>query len=251
MKGFVPLLKKELKEQWRTYRLLIAASVFLFFGITTPLMLKYLPEILKMAAEQYAIAMPPPTAAQSLMEFSGTIGQIGILVAVLLAMGAIATERQRGTAVITLSKPVSYAAFVQAKFMAISLTFIISLMAASVICFAYTVWLIESTGVMPFAGMMLLLGMFLLFAIAVTLLFSSFFKSSVAAGGISIGVIIAFSALSSVPVVGDYLPGKLLAWGNNLLTASGHPYWWALGVTVMLTVACLILAPRILKNKEI
>ena len=49
MTGFLPLLKKELKEQLKTHKLLIVGCIFLFFGLTTPLMLKYLPEILKFA----------------------------------------------------------------------------------------------------------------------------------------------------------------------------------------------------------
>ena len=66
------------------------------FGITTPLTLKYLPQILKLAGEQMTIEMPP-TAVQSLAEYASTIGQVGILIAVLVAMGSIANERRQGT----------------------------------------------------------------------------------------------------------------------------------------------------------
>ena len=102
MKGLTPLLKKELKEQLRTYKLLIVGGIFIVFGITTPLMLKFLPEILKIAGEQMVLDIPPPTAAQSLAEYAGTIGQVGVLVAVLIAMGCIANELRRGTVVMTL-----------------------------------------------------------------------------------------------------------------------------------------------------
>ncbi len=95
MKGLAPLLKKELREQLRTYRLVIVGGVFLLFGITTPLTLKYLPEILKLAGEQMTIEFPPPTAVQSLAEYASTIGQVGVLVAVLVAMGC--TPMNSGT----------------------------------------------------------------------------------------------------------------------------------------------------------
>jgi len=49
MKGFMALLKKELTEQVRTNRIIIVAGVFLFFGLSTPLMIRYLPELIKMA----------------------------------------------------------------------------------------------------------------------------------------------------------------------------------------------------------
>jgi len=251
MTGFLPLLKKEIIEQWRSYRLLIAASVFLLFGISTPLTLKYMPEILKSLASEFPIEMPPPTAAQSLAEFTGTIGQVGILIVVLVAMGAVANEMRRSTGVMTLSKPVSYAAFIMAKFAAIGLTFIVSLAVSGAICFAYTVWLIGGASPAVFTGMSLLLAGFMLWSLAVTLLFSSLFKNSVAAGGAALGSIIAISALSAIPVVGEYLPGALLKWGNDLLAGTGEVYWWGLGVTAGLTVLCLLLTPRVLRRKEL
>jgi len=51
------------------------------------------------------IQLPTPTAAMSLAEYAGNIGQIGALIAVLMAMGGIANELKSGTAVMTLSKP--------------------------------------------------------------------------------------------------------------------------------------------------
>jgi ABC-2 type transport system permease protein len=249
--GFIPLLKKELREQLRTYRLVIVAGVFLFFGITTPLLLKYLPEIVKLAGENVPIEIPPPTAAQSLLEYAGTIGQIGVLVAVLVAMGSVANERSRGTAVMTLSKPVTRGAFVGAKWTASSLTFLASLAVASLVCLGYTVWLIGPPSAAAFTGQNLLLALFLLFCLALTVYFSSLFRSSLAAGGIALALIIAQAALSVVPVVGDFLPSKLLTWGNNLVNGSGPAYPWSLAVSAAATAACLFFAQRALKRNDL
>ena len=252
MKGFKPLLKKELKEQFKTYRWLIVGGIFLLFGITTPLMYRYLPEILEFAGEQLTIIeVPQPTAFNSLSEYAGTIGQIGVLVAVLVAMGGIANELRHGTALMTLSKPVSRLAFVAAKLIAVSLTFLGSMALASVFCFAYTVWLIESTDVLPFIGVNLLLGLFLVFCLAITLLFSSLFKSSLAAGGLALAVIVAQAGLTALPRFGDYMPGKLLGWGNDLLTGGGEDYWWALAITVAIIGGCVYFAQQTLKNRDI
>lgn len=251
MKGLAPVLRKELLEQLRTYRLLIVGGIFVFFGITTPLTLKYLPQIIKLAGEQMTIDVPPPTAAQSLVEYTGTIGQIGVLVAVLVAMGAIANELKHGTALITLSKPVSRSAFVASKLIALTVTFIVAMIVASVFCFAYTVMLIESANIMDFVGANLLLGLFLVFCLSVTLLFSGFFKSSLAAGGISIGILIALALFSAIPVFGDYMPGKLLGWGNNLIKGAPETYWWALALTCVIIGLCIFIAVRRLKNTDL
>lgn len=251
MKGLGPLLKKELWEQWRTYKVLIVAGVFLFFGITTPLTLKYLPEILRLVgSEQMIIDIPPPTAARSLIEYAGSIGQTGVLVAVLVAMGGIAGEIRRGTVVMTLSKPVSRLSFVLAKLIAVTCTFAVSLVIASAFCYAYTVWLIGTADISSFVLMNLIVGLFLVFCLAVTLLFSSLFRSSLAAGGVAIASLIGQGALSAVPVFGDYMPGKLLGWGNNLVSGGGESYWWALGITVVVAALCIYLAQRRLRRRD-
>ena len=93
MKGFKTLLFKEWREQISTFRLLIVSGIFLFFGLLTPVMLKYLPELLKLAGEDLGgIVIPPPAALQALTEYSATALQMGLLVAVLVSMGAIAGQ---------------------------------------------------------------------------------------------------------------------------------------------------------------
>ena len=252
MKGFAPLLKKDIREQFKLYRLVIVGGIFVFFGISDPIMLKYLPEILKLAGSgNLNIQIPTPTAAQSLAEYAGNIGQIGVLVAVLVAMGCIANELKSGTAVMTLSKPVSRSAFVSAKLLAMSMTFIVSMILGSLFCFGYTVWLIQGAAVMPFVGLNLLLGLFLVFCLSVTLFFSSLYKSGLAAGGLAISVVIVQAIISSIPVIGNFMPGKLLSWGTDLLTGSGTGNWWALGITVVAIGLCLYFAQRLLKNRDL
>lgn len=251
MTGLLPLLKKELLEQIRTYRLLIIGGILVFFGLISPLSLKYLPEIIKMAGESIPVTIPPPTAAQSLAEYSGNLAQLGVLIMILFTMGTIANELKHGTALLTLSKPVAPAAFVTAKFIALSGTLLVSMAIASLVCFGYTMWLIGTGNAADFAGLNLLMFLFLAFCIALTLLFSSLFKSSLAAGGISIAIIIFQGVLTSIPVLGDYLPGKLLGWGMNLLTGTGDSSWWSAGVTVALSGLCLYLAQRRLKTADL
>ncbi len=250
MTGFFPFLKKEFKEQFRTYRILIVGGIFLFFGLTTPLLDKYLPQIIELSGQNVPVEIPAATGITTLQGYAGTIGQLGVLIAVLIAMGAIANEVRSGTAVITLSKQITRAAFVSAKLLAMSATFLLSLAVASLLCYVYTAFLIGSADALAFLELNLLMALFLVFCLAVTLLFSSLFKSSLAAGGISIGVIIALAVLASVPVVGNYLPGKLLGWGSSLFTGGGN-YWWALGVTCAVIGLCVYFAQRMLKRKEL
>jgi ABC-2 type transport system permease protein len=251
MKGLARLLKKELKEQFRTNRLFIVGGVFTVFALLVPLSLYFMPEIMQLSGETAQIELPPPTSLGAFNDYAGFIAQFGILIAVMIAMGAIANERKNGTALVTLSKPIKYGAFISAKFLALSTTILVSMAIAAASCYGYTVWIIGEAAIMPFIWLNLIAAVFLMFCMAMTMVFSSVFKSSLAAGGMAMGVVIGLGILSSLPVIGDYLPSKMLGWGINLLNGTGENYWWALGVTVVGIFFCLYFSQRILKTKEI
>src|SRR5689334_7566257 len=122
MAGFMPLLRKELREQWRTARLPVAVVVFLLIGFTAPLLAKYTPEIAKRASRsgQVQIIAPPGTAKDAIDQLTGSLSQLGLFAAVLLGIGTVAREKERGTAALLLAKPVDRTAFLGAKFVALT-----------------------------------------------------------------------------------------------------------------------------------
>ncbi len=68
---------------------------------------------------------------------------------------------------------------------------------------------------------------------------------------LSIAVLVSQAVVSAVPRIGNYMPGKLLGWGTNLIAGRGGSYWWALGVTIGVIVFCLYFAQRLLENKDL
>jgi ABC-2 type transport system permease protein len=244
------LLKKELKEQLRTSRLIIVGGVFMFFGLGTPLLIKYTPKILEMSGVE--IQLPPPTAVQAMAEYTSTMLQFGVLAIILVAMGAIARELESGTAALVLSKPVGYPAFVLAKFKAVGFTTLAAVILGGLACWGYTYLLFDGAPAAGFFYQNVLMLLFLLLAVAVTLMFSSIFKSQLAAGALGLVTVIALTLVSSLPRVGEYLPGGLVSWGNHLLAAEpGGEAWGAVAVTVVLIALSLYLAWTQLKKKEI
>src|SRR5689334_24992025 len=120
MAGIGALLRKELLESWRTLRLPIVAVVFLLVGLSSPLLARFTPEILKaVAGDQIPITLPTPTAADAFDQLAKNLNQFGALIAILLAMGAVAAEKERGTAALLLAKPAGRAGFLVAKLVAI------------------------------------------------------------------------------------------------------------------------------------
>lgn len=217
MIGLGSMLRKELLEHWRTRRMLVVAIVFTALGIGSPLLARYTPELVKaLAGDQFQIVVPPPTAADAVSQFLKNLGQAGVLTAILLAMGSVAVEKERGTAALLLTKPVSRGAFLLAKLLAIAVTLLVGLLLAGIGGYYYTAILFESLPALGWAAMTGLLLLSLVVYASLTFLGSVLSRSSLAAAGIGIGALIVLFFLSALPSIGPFTPGGLTAPGAAL-----------------------------------
>ena len=79
----------------RTKRWIALLGVYLFFGLLGPITARYLGEILDVAGgdlEGATIVLPPPVPADGMAQYVGNALQIGTLVAVVVAAGALAFD---------------------------------------------------------------------------------------------------------------------------------------------------------------
>jgi len=253
MSGFTVLLKKELRDHFRTYKLLIVVSFFLLLGLGTPLLFHYLPALLETAGDT---PIPIPefpdfTAADVVGEYFGSITQIGIVVVILVAMGAVARERERGTAAMTLSKPVGRTTFITSKLAALGVTFAAGLVGGAVACGSYTAILFGELNVSSFIAANLLVGLFFLACLAVTLLCSTFFKSQLAAGGLALMAIVGIWSLSFIPQLELYAPMGIISWGQRMVAGSGPSAWGSVGISLGVVALCTLLSWQTLLRKEL
>jgi ABC-2 type transport system permease protein len=215
--GLGPLLRKELLEAWRTRRVLVVAIVFTVFGIASPYLARYLPELIKgLAGGGVEIVIPPPVVGDAVDQFGKNLGQAGILAAVLLAMGSVAAEKERGTAALVLSKPASRGAYLLAKMAAMAATLGVALAIASAGGYAYTALLFEALPPLGWAAMTGLLLLELMVYVALTFLGSVLTRSSVAAAAIGVGGLLVVALISVLPTIGAYTPGGLSGHGRAL-----------------------------------
>lgn len=221
MRGGAILVRKELLESWRTMRLPIVAGLFLVVGLTSPLLAKFLPEIIKAAAGDQLppIPIPTPVAADAVAQLWKNLAQFGAIAAIVLAMGSVATERDRGTAAFVLSKTVSRDAFIAAKVAAIGAVLAISVVLAMVVAWIYTAILFEPLPVGGWVALAFLAWLGLAAWSALTFLGSAVTGSAPAAAGLGIGALLVLSIASSIPNLGRFLPGGLA--GPAVALASG------------------------------
>jgi len=250
----ITLLKKELREQWRTYRFLIVVAILLVFGLASPLIARYVPDIIRSIGgiEGLEQIIPTPTTADAIDQYLKNCAQFGVILALLVPMGAIVGEKDRGTAAMVLSKPVSRAAFLLAKFVVAALVFLIGILLAALGAYYYTGVLFEWLDVGQFALLNLLFWLNLLVYLALTIFASTLARSMVAAGGIGFGLFMLMWIVGIIPQVGKYLPDALQGWGVQLvLGGTGDPAWGAVGVSLGLIVAALVGAVVVFRRQEI
>src|ERR1019366_5004130 len=103
-----------------------------------------------LAGNMVTLQLPTPTTGDAIDQLTKNLGEFGALAAILLTMGSVAGEKERGTARLILTKPASRAAFLAAKFAAIGLTLFVSTAAAGAVAYAYTAFLFQPPDLVGF-----------------------------------------------------------------------------------------------------
>ena len=251
MTGFGTLLRKEWKWQLRTWRLLVVAAVFVIAGVSAPLLLHFLPDLVEAAGEEMIVQMPDFQAADAVKSFLDNLGQFGLIAVILAGMGAISTERSSGTVEMTMCKPVGFGAFVMAKFASLALTLCLGLIAGGAGAYVYTVVLFGAPEPAAFVGGTLLLGAYLAVILALTLLASAATRSQLVAGVFSLAMVIVLGVLGIVPGARPVLPAGLTSWAGTLAAGHGEPAWGALAMAGAMVAASLAGATYLLRTREV
>jgi len=253
MRIFLIQLRKELRELWRTRKLVIVVAVLLAFGLMSPGIAKVTPALLKSLGEgQLAgvqIVIPEPSARDATDQFVKNTTQFGLLLAVLAGFGAIVGERERGQLALVLPHPLPRRTFVLAKFAALALLFGLALLLGAAADYLYTAILFEAPDPGGFLALVGLLYIWLLSLVGLTLLGSALGRSMTTAGAIAFGLVL---LVSLVGMVTTLAPDALTAWGRALANGLDAPArWGALAATLALIVLSVGGAALILERQEI
>ena len=252
--NFMTVFRKEMQEQWRTYRFLIIAAVFAAFGLASPLLARFTPEMLKAIPGVPAgllAAIPAPTITDAIAQYVKNMSQFGILLALLMTMGVVVQEKERGTAAFFLTRPVSRETFVLAKFAALTVVFIASLTLAAIGCWYYTLVLFEPLAWGPFLALNGLMLVVFLVYMALALLASTLARTNGVAVGLAFTALILLAGIGALPSIGEYFPGRLFSWGATLLMGGNATAWPAFGISLGLIATALLVACLIFRRQEV
>jgi len=224
MKNYFIFLKKELFEAVKTYKLLIMGVVFLLFGMASPLMAKFTPEIIKWAMESdpamagmdFSGLITQPSALDSWFQFYGNAGQMGFFVLVIIFSSMLSSELSIGTLTIMLSKGLSRSAVILSKLTSAVLIWTASFGLSVLTAWGYTNYIFDN-GVVNLFFAMFCLWLFGMFLLAVTALMATLVNKGYACM-FSVGaVVIVLSLIDLIPKAKKYNPISLSTSSRMLL----------------------------------
>jgi len=251
---FFTILRKELTQQWRTKHFLIVVAILVVFGLASPLLAKLTPELLKSIPDMpagMADLVPEPTLTDAVMQYVKNISQFGILLALLMSMGSVAQEKERGTASLMLTHPVSRLSFLLAKFVALSATFFASLTLSALGFWYYTMLLF---GELPWGSFLVLNSLMLvvlLVYVAATLLGSTLARSQGAAAGLAFVALVVLAGIGSLPRISEYMPGRLFNWGASATLGGAETAWPAFWISLGLIALFLGISWLVFRRQEL
>ena len=253
MSGLPLLLRKELREQVRTMRLPVVVAVFAIVGLLSPLVARYIREIIDaVGGAQLEGLIPEPVVGDAVLQFTKNVGQFGVIIAILVTMGTVAAEKDSGTAAFLLTKPISRGSFLAAKVVAIGVLLAVSTVVAGVLCWVYTAILFEPLPLGGYAMAMVLVWLSLAVFAAVTFLASVTTRSSIVAGGIGLVTLVAAGFLSAIPGLGSYLPTGLWSAADQLAVGTvPDPLLLPIVVNTIVIVVALALAGWSFRQQEL
>lgn len=207
--GYRELLAKEVLEAWRTYRIAALCGLFIVIGIAVPLLVRYLPRLLRMFGATGELGLEDLGVADVVDLLVRNVTFLGGIAAILLTMGSVAGERRRGLLALVLSRPVSRAAVIWAKFVALGMIFGLATALAVLASWLYAALFFDAQAVLPWGQLGAVLWLSAMVHVAVTLFGSVVASTPLGAATIGLGFVAAMSLVATVSSLARFLPAGL------------------------------------------
>lgn len=242
MNQFIAFTKKEFHESAATFRLYILLAVFLVLGMTSPLIAKLTPELLKTLGDTgsgIVIQMPEPVMTDAWAQFFKNVGQIGMLVLVIVFGGVMSNELSKGTLTNLLTKGLKRRTVIFSKFLSATALWTFSYLLCFGVCYAYTAYFWEigamKHALLAFAALWLFGELMLALLIFGGTLFGNIYGSLLSC----LGLVMVLNILSIVPKTAAYNPITLSGGTLVLLSGDAKPGDF---IPAMIVCATLIIA---------
>jgi ABC-type transport system involved in multi-copper enzyme maturation permease subunit len=247
------LLKKEIYEYIKTPKLLILGAAFIFFATSSPLLAKYMNEILASVASDLDITFPDPTLNDAWVQFFKNMHTIAMIIYLIVMTGTVAHEKSKGSIALVLSKNVSRFEFLLGKFISGALVMTVLTLISIILSSYYTHSLFGDYLYDGFIQSMILFWLMGLFYTSLGLLMSVISKTPTSA---ALFGFLAFAILQIANISSDlapFNPAGSTTIANEILanTYDLSTIWIPNVVTGLSTIILFLLSYVIFKRQEI
>ncbi len=248
---YITLLFKELKEQFLSSKLIIFVVVFLFFGLMSPISAMFMPDIMAEVSksQNIVIELPQPTWIDAVGQYIKNLTQMSSFILIIIYMGIISREKETGTIVFLIVKPVPKSTFIIAKYSAVSIAALIGMTIAWLASSFYTFLFFENFNFAAFSLINLMMLVYVMVVLYVTVFFSSVFKSQIFAGIMSFVVYLLFNVLAQIDSLSKILPGGIIEETQNVLI-SAKVNWSVFIGSLVIMLVCVVSSTIIFRKWE-
>jgi len=252
MTNFAILTKKEFVQMIRDFKIIWFPLVFVFLGITQPVISYYLPSILKAMGGNQGITIDPSFAAQTGGEvLAATLGsqfdQLGVIIIVVSLMGAVQSDKANGMLAFILTRPVSVTQYFGAKLMSHYLFAAAAVTIGYLISYVYVNLLFANVNFIDMIVALLFYLVWVFFIVSFTTMVSTLFNSQGIIALIAIIVLLVGRMLVGIsPVLNLINPATMSTHAAEvLITGIINP---KLTANVLITLILSFLAMMISKD---
>lgn len=258
MSEFAVLAKKEFVQMVREYKVIWLPLVFIFLGITQPVVSYYLPSILEALGGSQGITIDPSMAAQKGGEvLASTLGsqfdQLGVMIIIVSMMGVVQSDKANGMLAFILTRPVTVGSYISGKIISNYLFVAFSVALGYLVSYLYVVFLFTSVDFADLIVALLFYLLWILFIVSFTTMISTIFNSQGIIALISIVFLLGCRIIVGLsPVMDNVNPASMSKHAMEVLilgTVNSQAIWGALAALELTAVAILVTSIWISKKK--
>ena len=252
MNGYAAFLKKELTENMKNYRFLILLAVFLIFGLASPFLARFMPEILSVAAADMRMGSAP-VALDAWEQFYKNISGVGFSAFIILFGSCMSGEYSKGTLLLLVTKGLPRRAVIFAKYTVAAVLMTVCYWAGFLATYCYTAYLWPGTTlsrVFTAAFYLWLIGfLYLSILLLGCVIFNQTFTSILFTGGI----VAVISLLGIAEPLAKFNPFLLTSKNVDLLSgaASVSEFLMPSVISIAVTIIGLWLAAILFDEKQL
>ncbi|MFT8323579.1 MAG: ABC transporter permease subunit [Bacillus sp. (in: firmicutes)] len=223
MNTFTVLAKKEFIQMVREYKVIWLPLVFIFLGITQPVISYYLPAILKTLGNGKGIIIDPNMASQKGGEIlASTLGsqfdQLGIMIIVVSLMGIVQSDKANGMLAFILTRPVKIMEYITGKIISNYLFVACSIVLGYSVSYLYVQLLYTNVDFNDLVMALFFYLIWVLFMVSFTTMISTIFTSQGIIALISIVFLLSCRIMVGLSPVLDYMnPASMSKYAMEVL----------------------------------